>query len=107
MRMQPVLRVVRIPLYWVIVGVFLTVASPILSIMASVSIAERNSEQIVAQQQEQQAAVRAETRQVTCAWFAASLDAFDETPPTGPAGKNLRDKYLDFYTYAGCEPARK
>jgi len=107
MRPEPVLRVVRIPLYWVIVGVFLTVASPILSVMASVNIAERNSEQIILQREKQREAARQEARSITCAFLTASLDAYEETPPVTPTGRNLRQKYVDLYEYTGCQPPRK
>lgn len=100
-------RVVRVPLYALLIGVLITVASPLLSILASVQIAERNAERIIAEQRRTEAAARAESRRLTCTFFALNLDVYDETPPSTPVGRNLRQTYLDFYRLSECQPPRK
>lgn len=100
-------RVVRVPLYALLVGVLVTVASPLLSILASVQIAERNAARSIAEQRRTEAAARTEARRLTCAFFALNLDVYDETPPATAVGRNLRQTYLDFYRLSECQPARK
>lgn len=100
-------RVVRVPLYWIVVGVLCMVVSPLLSILASVQIAESNAERIVAEQRRTEAAARVESRRLTCAFFALNLDVYDETPPSTPVGRNLRQTYLEFYRLSECQPPRK
>jgi hypothetical protein len=96
-----------VPFYVVAVGVATVLLSPLLSILASVQIAENNAERIVAEQKRTEAAATAEARRVACVFFALNLDAFDETPPTSATGRNLRQTYLDFYRLSGCQPPRK
>jgi hypothetical protein len=100
-------RVVRVPLYALLIGVLITVASPLLSMLASVQIAERNAERIVAEQRRTEAAARAEARRVACVFFALNLDVYDQTPPSTPTGRNLRQTYLEFYRLSECQPARR
>ena len=96
-----------IPVYWLIVGMATMILSPLLSIFASVTIAERNAEHTRQQQAQAQAAAQVEARKVVCAWIATNLDVFDETPPTSQAGKNLRTRYLELYQISQCQPPRK
>lgn len=105
--MSRVQRVVRVPLYALIVGVALTVVSPPLSILASVQIAERNAEHVIAEQQKTEATARVEARRVACDFFALNLDVYDQTPPSTATGRNLRKTYLEFYRLSGCQPLRK
>lgn len=100
-------RVVRLPLYVLIVCIALTVVSPLLSIFASVQISERNAARVIAEQQKTEAAARVEARRVACDFFALNLDVYDQTPPSTPTGRNLRQTYLEFYQLSGCQPARK
>lgn len=93
--------------YLIGIAVATVVLSPVLSIVASVQIAERNSERIVADQKRTEAAATAEARRVACAFFTLNLDVYDETPPTTPTGRNLRQTYLEFYQLSGCQPPRK
>ena len=96
-----------IPVYWLIVGMATMVLSPLLSIFASVTIAERNAERTQLRQEQAQAQAQVESRKVVCAWIATNLDVFDETPPTGAAGRNLRVRYLELYRISQCQPPRK
>jgi hypothetical protein len=100
-------RVVRVPVYALLVGVAVMVVSPLLSILASVQIAERNAERVIAEQQKTEVAARAEARRVACVFFALNLDVYDQTPPSMPTGRNLRQTYLEFYRLSGCQPPRK
>ena len=100
-------RVVRVPLYGLLVGVLITVASPLLSILASVQIAERNAERTIAEQKRTEAAARTESRRLACSFFALNLDVYDQTPPSTPVGRNLRQTYLEFYQLSECHPPRK
>lgn len=96
-----------IPVYWIIVGVACMIVSPLLSVLAAVNISENNAQRIIARQEQSKAEAAQTTRQLVCSYFAANLDAYAETPPTTPAGKNLRQTSLDFYTNTGCQPPRK
>lgn len=88
-------RLVHIPLWWVIVGVATCVLTPILSIYASVNIAERSA---VEQANE--------LRSRSCTLYAKILDAYAAEPPTTDTGQSVRDAYLVQYQERGCTPAR-
>jgi hypothetical protein len=97
---------VRVPIYWLMVGIAVVFLSPIASIWASVRIAQNNTRRIIAEQQRTQLAAKEEARRVACSFFSASLDAYLETPPTTATGRNLRETYLEFYRLSGCQPPR-
>ncbi len=100
-------RVVRVPLYALVVGVAVMLVSPPLAILASVQIAERSAERSIAEQRRTEAAAREQARRVACDFFRLNLDVYDETPPASALGRNLRQTYLEFYRLSGCQPARK
>jgi hypothetical protein len=93
--------------YAIIVGIIVVIGSPVASIFASVRIAENNAERIIAEQKRTELVAAAEARRVACAFFALNLDVYDETPPSTPTGRNLRQTYLEFYRISGCQPPRK
>lgn len=95
------------PLYAVIVLVVGCTLGPVLSISASVLIAKNNTERMLVEQEKAKEAARTDNRRLVCAFFAAQLDALDETPPTTAAGRNIRKSNLAFYTTYGCQPPRK
>jgi hypothetical protein len=97
----------KLPTYWVLVGVAVMFFSPILSIFASVKIAERNYQRVLAEQEAARSESREEARKLACAFFAGSLDVYIETPPNSAAGKNLQSRYLEFYKITGCKPPRE
>lgn len=99
-------KIVRVPFYWLIVGIMVAVVSPLTSIFASVQIAEGNARQVIAAQQQSQVAAREESRLRTCGTFAALLDVYVETPPQTPAGKGAQAAYLVQYRALGCQPPR-
>jgi hypothetical protein len=111
-------RVVKVPVYWVIVGVMVMFASPVAALVGSVKINNANTARQLASQQKAQveaeaarvqaeAAAKAEALRITCAFFGSSLDVYIETPPQTPAGKAQQANYLELYTLAGCQPPRR
>lgn len=99
-------RPVQIPIYWLVVGMAVMIVSPLLSIFASVQIAEGNQRRVIAEQQKAQEAGRAEARVKACELFTALLDQYIETPPPTPIGVGVQSIYLDFYRLNGCQPPR-
>lgn len=100
-------KVVQIPVYWVVVCLFMVGGSMIGIPLVSVKIANKNSERIFAQQEAAKAQARLESRAVICSFFASSLDVYLEVPPVSPAGRAQQRNYLDLYTISGCQPPRK
>jgi hypothetical protein len=105
-RLVRVQRVIRIPVYWLVVGILIAVASPILSVFASRTIAVENARRMVEQQQKAQAAQAEIAIKITCDLFRRQLEAYDETPPTTSTGRNIRDAWLDEYQLYKCQPLR-
>lgn len=99
-------RVVRIPVYWLVVGLCVMIVTPIFTLLAATTIANNNARRIVAEQERQKQAAQEEARRVACSFFSASLDAFAESPPINKTGKALQENYLDFYRISGCQPPR-
>jgi hypothetical protein len=104
----PLKRDVHIPIYWLVVGLAVMIVSPLLSIFASVQIANHN--RVQAEHAAAAAAVDAkeEARIRTCALFAGLLDSYIEEPPSTKSGKAIRQTYLDFYNdpTLHCVPPR-
>lgn len=99
-------RVVQIPIYWLAVGLACLVVSPILSIVASVKIAQGNQVRAQAAATLAQAKAREEQRLRTCDLFSGLLDTYIETPPTTLAGRNVQRTYVEFYNKNHCQPPR-
>lgn len=103
---QRLRREVRLPVYWLIVGLAVAVASPVASVFAAVEISETKA----ANQDRRAAAVQAETqaqtRVVVCRWFAAALDLYVESPPATEIQRNAQVAYLELYKLTQCQPAR-
>lgn len=99
-------REVRIPVYWLAVGILIAVISPIVSILVSRAIAVANADRLIRQQQQAQAAQAALAIRITCDLFRRQLEAYDETPPPTAAGKNVRDAWLTEYRLYKCQPPR-
>lgn len=95
------------PLYAVVVLVVGCTVGPALSIGASVSIANSNDREQAAKRATAEATAREQARSLVCSFFAAQLDAYDETPPTTPAGRNLRESSARFYRASECQPPRR
>lgn len=88
-------REIHVPIYWLIVGLAVMVVSPILAVVASVKIAERNAVQLAEQY-----------RLSTCNEYGRLLDIYKETPPATETGRNVRELYVVEYRRRGCLPAR-
>jgi hypothetical protein len=100
-------RVVRVPVYWLIVGLVTMLASPFLSVFAAVQRADTNRHRAEQQAIAAQAAAREESRLRTCDLFTALLDTYVEEPPTTPTGKKVQATYLYFYNdVSKCQPPR-
>lgn len=98
-------RVVQVPAYWLAVGVAVMVVSPLLSIFASVQIAENRAEQTRAEQQRADALVKAAGTRLACEQFGRLLDAYD--PVTSAVGRDVRQVYVFLYNLIQCHPPRK
>lgn len=97
--MAKVKRIVEVPIYWLIIGFVTSIVSPVLAVVASNRIAEGNRAEVAATQ-----------RESGCELFGKLLDVYEETPPSTPAGQNVRQAYLDYYNnpqLLDCEPKRK
>jgi hypothetical protein len=99
-------HVIQIPVYWLVVGIAIAVANPILSVFASRTIAVENARRLVEQQQKAQAEQAGVAIRITCDLFRRQLEAYDETPPTTDTGKNIRDAWLTEYQLYKCQPPR-
>jgi hypothetical protein len=45
-----------------------------------------------------------EQLRIQCGTNAAVIQAYEETPPSTPAGRNVRQAYIDQYRLLGCPP---
>lgn len=80
-------RVVRVPLYLLLVGIALTVLSPILAVVASTRIS---------------GGALAESEQRWCQLIATLDDAYRETPPATAAGLNVARGIADLRRDLNC-----
>lgn len=100
-------RVVQVPAYWVPLVLVTVAAGPVFGAVVAIHKADENARRLVAEQRRAEAAAAAESRRLSCAFFALNLDVYDETPPVTATGRNLRSTYLDFYNLTECQPPRK
>lgn len=103
---RPLRREVRLPIYWLVVGLAVMLVSPLLSIFASVSIANTNrvqAEHAAALAAEQ---TRAEGRKKACELFGSQMDVYLEEPPTTDTGRKAQQNWIDLYQINNCQPAR-
>lgn len=98
------MRKITVPVRWIVVLAFAAVSGPILSIYASVQIAQRNSAALIEKYEADRSAQRAETKRLSCALFSSQLGAFDNAE--SPTGQQSRQAWLDLYRLAQCEPRR-
>jgi hypothetical protein len=97
-------RVVSVPLYAVLVLAFAAFLGPPVSMVASIMVANRNSEQLIERYRADRAAQTEANRVLYCTLFETQLDAFKDA--TSPAGKASYAAWLDLYRLARCEPPR-
>jgi hypothetical protein len=111
-------RVVAVRAYWLLIVLVTVAAGPFFGAFVSINKANENARKAIAAQHRAdeaakaeaarlEEAARVESRRVACQFFALNLDVFDETPPAGPTGRNLRATYLEFYNLTKCQPPRK
>lgn len=98
---------INMPVYWLWVGMACVFLSPVISIFASVYIAETRADRVRVEQAANDRAAQVATRQVVCGWIGAFLDTYDEAPPTTETGRNLRARFIDLYALSQCQPERK
>jgi hypothetical protein len=79
------------------------VVSPFISIW----VGQQSAERTIRQSEAVQAETAKQSHDLVCYLFGAILDAYSETPPTAPAGRNVRDAWAHLYTLAQCQPPRK
>lgn len=97
---------VTIPAYWILVGLAVTVLSPIFSVIAAVKIQESNAAEADRKAAVALAAQREESRKAYCSFFSRILDGYEETPPSTPAGQNVVNAWRDLYRLTNCQPPR-
>jgi hypothetical protein len=97
---------IRIPAYWLVVGILIAMVSPIMSVLASRTIAVTSADRLIQRQQQAQAEQTKMAIAITCDLFRRQLEAYDETPPTTVTGRNVRQAWLTEYRLYKCQPAR-
>lgn len=104
-------RVVKVPFYWLVVGVVTCLVSPVLAVLISVYVnnrtieaTERQRTAAVAEAERQQAAQRAESQRVVCALSTTQLNAFEDA--ASDVGKASYRGWLDLYRLSKCQPLR-
>lgn len=80
-------RIVRVPLYALVVGAVVTLLSPLVAILASTAISKRALD---------------ESNAKWCTVVVAQSDAYRETPPKTPVGKNIAKALDDLRGGLGC-----
>src|SRR5262245_49465657 len=103
----PPQRVIRVPVYWLVVGLVTMLVTPWLSVFAAVKRADANRHRAEQQAVRAQLEAREEARLRTCGLFQALLDAYVEEPPETATGRRVQATYLDFYNLNSCQPPRK
>lgn len=93
-------REVRLPIYWLVVGLLVMVVSPIASILISVKINKRTFDQ--AQRAQQEARVEAISRY--CRLLGSQVDVYSEAET--PVGKTAYQTWLTEYNASGCLPRK-
>lgn len=96
----PLRREVRIPVYWLVVGLMVMVVSPLLSIWVSVQINQKT----MAQAQRVQTEARAEALVRYCSLIGSQIDVYAEAQST--VGQRAHDTWLAEYKRSGCQPPR-
>lgn len=106
--MTPLRREINIPIYWLVVGLAAMLVSPLLSIFASVEIANHNRVQAEKAAAAAAKEAKEDARVRTCALFDGLLDSYIEEPPSTKSGKAIRQTYIDFYNdpQLHCQPPR-
>jgi hypothetical protein len=94
-------REIRIPVYWVMVGLVVMVVSPILSIVVSVKINQRT----IQVNERARAEARAESSVRYCRLVGSQVDVYADA--VTPVGKTAYRTWLTEYKLARCQPVRE
>lgn len=78
----------------------------LVSIFASVKIADANAQEQIRRVAVAKEQATAEQRQAACQLVGNILDAYEETPPPTPAGKNVAQAWQEEYQLIGCKPRK-
>lgn len=87
--------------YLLAVGIATVLLSPVLSVVASVQIAERNAERVHVKQ----AAAQLVATRLACEQFGRLIDVYGDA--TTPIGREVRGVYVFLYTLIQCSPPRR
>lgn len=98
-------RVVRVPIYWLIVGIVTTLVSPVLSVVASARINANTVQRTIAANEASRQEARAEALVRYCRLLGSQVDVYAEA--TTDVGKEARQVWLAEYQRNGCVPPRK
>lgn len=98
--MSRTVRVIRVPVYWLIVGIAVMVVSPILSIIVSVKINERT----LAENEKIKQAAQVEGLQRACRLIGAQVEVFDEAE--SPVGEKAYKAWIEEYRLSQCQPPK-
>ena len=93
-------REIRVPIYWLLVGLAVMVVSPILSIWVSVQINQRTIEQ----NERARAEAKAESTLAYCRLLGSQVDVYSEA--TSAVGRDAYDTWLTEYRKQGCQPGK-
>lgn len=99
--MSPLRRTIHLPIYWLVIGLMVMVASPLLSIQASVQISERAIDKNEQQRREQSQ----QFQSIYCRLIGAQVDVYSEAQ--SEVGKAAYQTWLAEYERSGCQPPRK
>jgi hypothetical protein len=99
--MTPLRREVRLPIYWLVVGLMVMVASPIASVLISVKIAKRTIDENDRARRAQSVAFQV----VYCRLVGSQVDVYSEAE--SEVGKNAYRTWIAEYHRNGCQPPRK
>ena len=99
--MSPLRRTIHIPIYWIIIGLMVMVASPLLSIQAAVAISERAIDQNEQARREQ----ALQFQVIYCRLVGSQVDVYLEAQ--SEVGRKAHDTWLAEYQRNGCSPPRK
>jgi hypothetical protein len=97
---EPLRKEIRIPIYWLIVGLCVMVVSPLASIYASVKINQKT----IAQSEHAQDAARVQALAVYCRLLGTQVDVYSEA--TTDVGKRAYGTWLAEYRRTGCQPGK-
>lgn len=98
---RPLLRgEVRVPVYWLLVGIAVMVVSPILSILISVKINERT----LAENEAIKRAAQVEGLQRACRLIGAQVEVFDQAE--SPVGEKAYKAWVQEYRLSQCQPPK-